>query len=205
MPAKSIERDQARQAEILNACGRLYQIKGFHDITIKDISEETSLSRPSIYNYFETKEEIFLGLLTREHAAWNKDLGMLRDGFSSLSKEAFASKLADTLANREVLLKICAMNLYEIEENSRPERLAGYKQAFKESLEIFCDCLRQFFTDYTQDDLEQIRYAFFPFLYGVYPYAYPTAKQKAAMAQVGMSYRAASIREITENFLLRLL
>lgn len=59
MPAKSIERDKARQEEILDACGRLYQIKGFHDITIKDISEETSLSRPSIYNYFETKEEIF--------------------------------------------------------------------------------------------------------------------------------------------------
>ena len=67
------------------------------------------------------------------------------DDFSSLTKEAFASKLADTLADREVLLKICAMNLYEIEENSRPERLADYKQAFKESLEIFCGCLRQFF------------------------------------------------------------
>jgi hypothetical protein len=70
---------------------------------------------------------------------------MLRDDFSSLTKEAFASKLADTLADREVLLKICAMNLYEIEENSRPERLVDYKQAFKESLEIFCGCLRQFF------------------------------------------------------------
>lgn len=83
--------------------------------------------------------------MTREHAAWNKHLGMLWDDFSSLTKEAFASKLADTLADREVLLKICAMNLYEIEENSRPERLADYKQAFKESLEIFCGCLRQFF------------------------------------------------------------
>lgn len=30
----------------------------FKDITLKDISRETTFSRTSIYNYFQTKEEI---------------------------------------------------------------------------------------------------------------------------------------------------
>ena len=67
MTARKKLPEEVRRAEILNACDRLYREKGFREITIKDISQETSFSRPSIYNYFETKEEIFLGLLTREY------------------------------------------------------------------------------------------------------------------------------------------
>ena len=65
MPKGSEELTEQRKDEIIEACARLYETKGFKEITIKDISAETSFSRPSIYNYFETREEIFLALLTR--------------------------------------------------------------------------------------------------------------------------------------------
>ena len=51
-----------RREEIINACEQLYQTMSFKDITIKEIGKVTSFSRPTIYNYFETKEEIFLAL-----------------------------------------------------------------------------------------------------------------------------------------------
>ena len=54
---------ESRPDEIVEACRQLYQNHTFHEITLKDISDRTSLSRPSIYNYFATKEEIFLELL----------------------------------------------------------------------------------------------------------------------------------------------
>lgn len=66
MPRGSEELTESRKEEIVDACARLYQTMNYRDITIKEISTETSFSRPSIYNYFETKEEIFLALLTRE-------------------------------------------------------------------------------------------------------------------------------------------
>ena len=56
-----------RREEIINACEKLYQTLSFKDITLKDISKETSFSRPTIYNYFQTKEEIFLALYEREY------------------------------------------------------------------------------------------------------------------------------------------
>ena len=46
----------------------------FREITLKEIGKITSFSRSSIYNYFETKEEIFLGLFQREYDRWNEDL-----------------------------------------------------------------------------------------------------------------------------------
>ena len=46
----------SRREEIVNACEKLYRTMSFREITLKEISEETSFSRPSIYNYFATKE-----------------------------------------------------------------------------------------------------------------------------------------------------
>ena len=45
-----------RREEIVNACEQLYQTKSFKEINLKDIGEATSFSRPTIYNYFHTKE-----------------------------------------------------------------------------------------------------------------------------------------------------
>ena len=63
MPRGSEALTQARREEIINACAQLYETMGFKDVTIKEIGKITSFTRTSIYNYFQTKEEIFLALL----------------------------------------------------------------------------------------------------------------------------------------------
>lgn len=67
------ESTAARREEIVSACEKLYQYRSFKEITLKDIGKETSFSRPTIYNYFQTKEEIFLGLFQREYDAGISD------------------------------------------------------------------------------------------------------------------------------------
>ena len=74
MPKGSDALTNARKEEIIDACAALYETMGFRDITIRDIGDRTSFTRTSIYNYFQTKEEIFLALLQREHEAWIADL-----------------------------------------------------------------------------------------------------------------------------------
>ena len=190
-----------RREEIMDACEKLYETKGFHSITIKDISVETSFSRPSIYNYFQTKEEIFLGLLTREYLKWNRDIDSITGGKKKLDEDKLAKEIASTMEERKTLLKISAMNLYEIEENSRDELLVEYKKAFRQSVEIFDACLKKYLPDISAGRREKIRYAFFPYMYGMYPYAYPTKKQVSAMDEVGLSHADVTIYELTYQFL----
>ena len=66
MPKGSTALIEARKEEIISACEKLYQKMSFKEITIKEIGNATSFTRTSIYNYFHTKEEIFLALLQRE-------------------------------------------------------------------------------------------------------------------------------------------
>ena len=74
MPKGSPELTASRRNEIIRACEKLYQTMSFKQITLKEIGNETSFSRPTIYNYFETKEEIFLALFEEEYERWNADL-----------------------------------------------------------------------------------------------------------------------------------
>ena len=119
----------ARKEEIINSCEKLYKNNNFKDITIKSIGEETSFSRTSIYNYFQTKEEIFLALFTREYEIWIDDLNKMYEQNSTMTKEEFAVKLATTISKRKNLLKLLSMNMYDMEENSRMEELTEFKKA----------------------------------------------------------------------------
>ena len=202
MPKGSPELNASRREEIVNACEKLYQTMSFKDITLKEISAETSFSRPSIYNYFQTKEEIFLALMQREYALWAEELRAFAENNTALSAEAFAAVLAHTLENRKQLLKLLSMNHYDMEEHSRPERLAEFKGAYGASLDAVRACLDKFFPNIER---ERFIYVFFPFLFGVYPYAVATEKQLSAMREANVDFQMHSIYEIIYQCVIQLL
>ena len=110
MPKVTEEFLLAKREEIIDACAKLYETMSFKDITLKEIANATSLNRTSIYNYFDTKEEIFLAYMQKEYELWIKDLEKLCRNNKELSRNQLADKLAKTLEKRGKLLKLMAMN-----------------------------------------------------------------------------------------------
>lgn len=205
MPKGSPERTNARREEIVEACERLYRTTGFKEISLKDISGITRFTRTSIYHYFQTKEEIFLALLQREYERWSADLDAMRAQHPALSAAAFAEQLACTLEKRALLLKLLSVNHYDMEASSRPERLAACKAAYGAALRAVSHCLAQYFPAMTEAQRRDFLYSFFPFLFGVYPYAFVTEKQRAAMAQAGVEHASLSIHELVCHCVRQLL
>lgn len=205
MPKGSEELTNSRKEEIINACAELYETMGFKDITIRDIGSKTSFTRTSIYNYFQTKEEIFLALLQREYTAWIADLEAILEQHEALSSSGFADAIAHTLEKRTYMLKLLSMNLYDMEGSSRIENLVDFKRTYAGALNAVTRCLEKFFPAMTAEDRQAFLYAFFPFLFGVYPYALPTDKQKAAMELAQLDAIPYSIFALTKAFTLRML
>ena len=199
MPKGSQELTDARREEIINACERLYRTMSFKEITIKEIGNATSFTRTSIYNYFQTKEEIFLALLRREYELWIADLNRIMTENALLTKDGFADKLAHSLEKRAQLLKIMSMNHYDLESSSRPEQLVEFKVAYGNSLKTVMQCLEKYFPQMPIAEKQRFIYTFFPFMFGIYPYTYVTEKQRAAMDEAGVNYAFMSIYEITYN------
>ena len=193
-----------RREEIVGACEKLYQTMSFKDITLKEISNVTSFSRPTIYNYFHTKEEIFLALFEREYDRWNEDLEKILDHEKIFTDKELAGQIAKSLESRSQLLKLLSMNNYDMEENSREELLASFKTAYGRSLALFREILVKHCKGMSNAEVEQTVYIFFPFMFGIYPYAEVTVKQKEAMKTAGIDFKNQSIYEITYNCLIKL-
>ena len=205
MPAASEALTKARREEIINACAALYETMGFREITLKDIGAKTSFTRTSIYNYFRTKEEIFLALLAREHDAWAAELEDLESANEALSADDFAGAFARALEKRGCMLKLMCMNLYDMEGNSRIENLVAFKASYARAMRAIEGCLVKFFPQMTEMDRRAFLYAVLPFLFGVYPYTTHTEKQKQAMALARVPHVSHTVYEITRSLVRKLL
>ena len=194
MPAGSEKLTAARREEILDACAQLYEIMPFKKITHAMISQKTSFTRTSIYNYFRTKEEIFLALLEREYAEWVADLNAL--AARDMPREEFPSAFSALLEKRKCMLKLMSMNLYDIESGSSLQSLVSFKRVYNSSMLGVKDCLKKHRPDMSDNRIEKFIYEFYPFLFGVYPYTNATQKQQEAMAKAGVEYKRLTIAEI---------
>lgn len=205
MPKGSEELTAARKDEIISACAELYKTMNFKDIRIKDIADYTSFTRTSIYNYFQTKEEIFLALLQREYELWNERLRQIWQEHAAMTATEFADALAHSLKERATLLKLMAMNHYDMEENTRLERLVEFKAAYGGCLAQVRSGLDKFFPAMTVQEKQAFIFSFFPFMFGIYPYTVVSEKQRQAMEQANVNYVYMSIYEITFSEVKKLL
>ena len=201
----TISHGDKRKSEIVRACRELYQTMSFKDITIKEISEYTSFSRPSIYNYFATKESIFLEIFREEYARWCDDMDGIVKKYSKLSVKSFADKLAQTLENRPVLLKLLSMNLYDLEESCSLDDLTVFKQEYKRALDTVERLLAVYFPRMSKSARNQFIYIFFPFMFGLYPYANVTQKQKEAMILAGIKFPTKRVYDFAYQTIFSLL
>ncbi len=205
MPKGSPELTAARKEEIMDACEQLYRNISFKEITLKEIGEVTSFTRTSIYNYFQTKEEIFLGLFQREYERWCKALEDILNSREEPSREQLVERLAGTLADRELMLKLLAVNLYDMEENSRMDRLVEFKKTYGRSVELLEEIFARFCPEWDDNTRHSIVISSLQFFHGLYPYAHHTDKQEEAMKQAGVLPVQMTVREFALAGLSRLL
>lgn len=202
MPKDSIELMHARKEEIIHAFEQLFQEKSVRNISMREIGAKTSFARSSIYNYFQTKEEIQLGLTVREFTAWKDALQKISEG-KSMTTSQFAEAIAASLADREQFIKLISWNHYEIEENSRPERLAEMQKVTYEAMHLFTICVEKIFPHLSKERAQGFMLDFFTYLYGIDCFIQVSSKQQEALKLGNIPYHLVSIHDAIYGFILR--
>jgi AcrR family transcriptional regulator len=59
----------ARKHQILEAAAQVFAEKGFHQTTTRDIARQAGVSEGTIYNYFDNKTALLLGIFERMRAS----------------------------------------------------------------------------------------------------------------------------------------
>ena len=90
----------ARRSQILDAATKVFAEKGFHSTTIKDIAREAGIADGTIYNYFENKTGLMLGILDRMNESDRRDID-----FAKFTEGDFRAFMKAYLRHRLMVLK----------------------------------------------------------------------------------------------------
>ena len=69
MPRSSREKSAETRARIIDAAHALFNERGYHATSVRDISTRAGLTVGAIYNHFATKEDIWIDVLLANHLA----------------------------------------------------------------------------------------------------------------------------------------
>lgn len=107
--ARTDEELAARKNEILEAAKDQIMTMDYDDVTLATIAAQTSISRPSMYHYYDKKENVFIDLMIREYQELTEGLQPLLK--RKLTRESFCRRLTSVLWERQLLLKLLSLQL----------------------------------------------------------------------------------------------
>jgi AcrR family transcriptional regulator len=203
--ARTEEQVISRQEEIIKACDVLFSQSGYEGINLKAISEMTSFKRPTIYIYYKTKDEVLIDLLKREMLYWNTAMQTVIKTTETMTKEQYCGFLTESTVPRDKMLALLAILCTNIENQCRLERLTEFKKEAGAALTTIRESLDKYFS---HADLHQKNFfmaAFMSYLHGLYPLAFLSQKQIAAMKMAGMAYEPLDFKDTFYHGVLLLL
>ena len=146
--ARTDEELAARKQEILAAAKEQFMTMSYESITLATIAEKTSISRPSIYHYYDKKESVFVDLIIQEYREWGEQMGPLLE--RRCSQEQFCQTMTDILWGHEPLLKLLSLHL-PIWDPSYDDSMLGH---FANEMLPFQDTLKEMLP--FQDTLKEV-------------------------------------------------
>lgn len=186
--ARTKEQMKYRKMDIITACENLWEQEGFDGVNLKGISESTSISRSTIYNYYKTKEEIFLDILKEEIELWKEQLIKFKEEKKQMDIEQFSLKITETLLERDKLLKLYSILFTCIEPNCSLEKIVEFKLVAGDIESTLVEVMLKFFPQLSAMKAQIISGEIFCYVLGLYPMSHLNEKQKKAIAISKTSY-----------------
>ena len=190
--ARSAEQKHVRESEILAAARRLLPQKPFERIALSDISQGVSFSRASIYQYFASKEEVYLVLLSEEI----RDFGELVEKHCRPAPQGedriaeFSTAWAGALGKEKILLHLLSMAGTVLEKNCSDEILLRSKKTMALTMaELLLPALRRYFPRINAQHGNSIILQLVITANGLWPLCALSASQKQVLQANGLQER----------------
>ena len=136
--AHAKEDKEARRDDILGAALTLFLQDTRRLPAVAAIAAMAGLAKGTVYLYFETKEQIFTALLSRE---WDALLSSVEASFAEPSVDSavvvsrFIDRFADFLASHPYFLRLDSLGYGQLEANLPADEYWRFKDAFAEALD----------------------------------------------------------------------
>ncbi len=174
--ARNAEQIEQRRRDILQAAAFLMQKDGFDKVSLNAIARRTGLAKSNIYRYFESKEEIFLQLLTDDWVAWIDDIEIqLRPYQGSNEIEPVVKVLASSLVANSRMCELISVLTAVLENNLSEEALIKFKTDSIGLQMRLLASLGSVLSAIPQDTLLKVGQSIFAMIGGMWPLTHPNA------------------------------
>lgn len=127
--ARNTIQKEERRGVILDAGWKLFIEEKFSDISMSWIAREASLAKGTLYLYFETKEELFLALLTERMGSYFQELNQaLADFNGAITIDQMARFTGRFHAQRPHLIRLMGISHSLLEHNTKDAAIIVFKK-----------------------------------------------------------------------------
>ncbi len=205
--ARNQKQIDQRKKEITAACKQIYIAEGYDSITMEKISQFTSMSRSSIYNYYTTKEEIILELLAECCLEFEDILKKIFDSRNNMTKEEFCELFATELNKQSLFLSLNTVHFITLtlDKNCSQEMLDEFKIKIKPLFDTIHNGVKKFFPNVSDEQKHEFIFFIFAMVNGIYPMTHLTEKQHKALAKAIPDYKTPDFYKIFKKGMLALM
>lgn len=192
--ARTEDQINNRIIEIVKAASDILDSVGYDDLTFTKISELTKFTRPNIYKYFKTKDEILLIIIENEFKLFVDSLISSFKLNRIYSIKESAEILTDRLIDHKRLIELYSV-LSLIEKNVSLESLASFKSKLHKEQTRLLQLLAQLFPKASEESINELFYFQLTLAFGFYPSTKLECIQKEALELAGITYNPPNFRE----------
>ena len=204
--ARQPKQIEQRQEAILEAALVLFQKKGLENVTLADIAAKVGTVKSNIYRYFDSREHIYLRVLQRQAAEWEK---RVLPALETLKRKGTAAKVAERLTRSfiqsvEYSPLITVINTV-LEKALSPELVIDFRAAFFERRKRLAQALAAALPGANAEEIFPLTLHIFTHVAGLWPLCHPSSKSEKLLRDPENAHLNLNFETEMTQFLLRLL
>lgn len=182
--ARKPEQKDARRRAILDAARDLANEVGPIELSLNELGRRSGVSKPNIYRYFESREDVLLQLFVREI---DEVVSSVERGLSKLrargSVAAIAKPIARAFVARPLACQLLVMVASILEHNLSVEAIAASKREIHASSFRCAAALSKAMPSLSEEDALWATYTIAIQVAGLWPAAHPSANAALVLDQ----------------------
>jgi AcrR family transcriptional regulator len=139
--ARRPEQKEQRREAILAAAADLARRDGVRAVSLSDIARAVGIHKSALLRYFETREQIFLGLTAREWRDWEAEVTAALREIAAGDAEEVAATLARSFVSRPLLCDLLPHAALNLERHASIEAVRAYKKTSTGAVAAVADAL----------------------------------------------------------------
>ena len=203
--ARSREQKAERLSRIVTATGELFDQTSFEAVTMKAIAEQAGLKKASLYNYFQTKEEVFAQLFLVELDAWILEFGQRAERMRKPSRDRVATMMTDLLLKRARFSRLMSILSSVLERNISVEKLRKFKLEVLNRSQRMFEFTKMVLPKMGEAQIFDFQIEFHAVVAGLWPMAHPNARFREAIDVEPLRVYAIDFRTSCTRILKKLL